>query len=570
MGKNGDNIKVLFEKAREGDVTVLISLTRAFRKWLRLSFVEELSQPFVRRLIDKFLHQLNKIAWIIEKRENILWKTKAAMLLSRLMETIYNSRDLGTAIKHLERILHGFEGIHEAHGGVKSSGEIINRLAEIPQETMIESSPAYYRKLSLIKKKRGGCTGGGGKVSGGVDSGSGGGDGDGGSGDGDIEDFLEDQLEDFIEDKIEDKSEETREQPQDRKGRIERASDGVLKEKKREKEIEKKEKTTDSLRDNTKGKVKKEYSQLEEQKIPEEKLEEISPVIFRVHWERYTMPKLWTNLLVYLFSGSRGEKNARVDFFMHTEQNERYDTSISRPLYLKHGTEIRIKPEMPGFLFNPSEYIVTWYEDYHHVSFRMLPLLEGPFEKDGDIIFGQVNFFVGPVLIGEIGINITIRGNVSKEEKDIKDENESSGYQKIFASYAREDSDIVQIMDEVYSAFGNYYMRDLKTLRSGLKWKPSILKLIKEADVFQLYWSYSSKSSKYVEMEWREALNQKKNDFIRPAYWENPMPPPPHELEDIHFNDIGKLIHFFKKLILFNEPADIDKRLSMSKTSYFT
>jgi predicted thioredoxin/glutaredoxin len=81
-------------------------------------------------------------------------------------------------------------------------------------------------------------------------------------------------------------------------------------------------------------------------------------------------------------------------------------------------------------------------------------------------------------------------------------------------------------------------MRDVKELRCGQEWQPEILELIKEADVFHLFWSYASEKSPYVEKEWKEALKQARKNFIRPVYWEVPPPERPPELKGIQFTEL--------------------------------
>lgn len=183
MGKKGDNIKVLFEKAREGDVKELPSLTRVFTNWLRLSFEEGLSQPLVSQPLEKFLDNLSKLIREIEKIENVYWKTKAVEMLSRFMETIYATRNLEPAVKHLESILHDFAGISGDQAKVNRLGDTIDLLAELPKQTIVESPLANNRKFIPTRKKRGGCNGGG-SGGGGAGAGGGGGGGAGGGGGG--------------------------------------------------------------------------------------------------------------------------------------------------------------------------------------------------------------------------------------------------------------------------------------------------------------------------------------------------------------------------------------------------
>ena len=78
-------------------------------------------------------------------------------------------------------------------------------------------------------------------------------------------------------------------------------------------------------------------------------------------------------------------------------------------------------------------------------------------------------------------------------------------------------------------------MRDVRILRSGEVWNQALLRKINLADVFQLCWSTNAVASQYVEEEWRHALRLERPGFIRPLYWEVPMPPPPEELAAIHF-----------------------------------
>jgi hypothetical protein len=62
-----------------------------------------------------------------------------------------------------------------------------------------------------------------------------------------------------------------------------------------------------------------------------------------------------------------------------------------------------------------------------------------------------------------------------------------------------------------------------------------LLGLINDADIFQLFWSSNSAGSTHVEREWRYALRLSREAFVRPAFWEVPMPAPPESLRSLHF-----------------------------------
>jgi hypothetical protein len=79
------------------------------------------------------------------------------------------------------------------------------------------------------------------------------------------------------------------------------------------------------------------------------------------------------------------------------------------------------------------------------------------------------------------------------------------------------------------------------TLRSGERWQTRLPELIEQADVFQLFWSNNSMRSPYCREEWEHALALGRPLFVRPVYWEDPMPQdptlglPPVALRELHF-----------------------------------
>ncbi|MFN8561706.1 MAG: toll/interleukin-1 receptor domain-containing protein [Anaerolineae bacterium] len=118
-------------------------------------------------------------------------------------------------------------------------------------------------------------------------------------------------------------------------------------------------------------------------------------------------------------------------------------------------------------------------------------------------------------------------------------------YQSIFCSYSHKDTQIVERVERVYKALGMTFLRDVVTLRSGQDWDAELLRLIEQADIFQLFWSSAASQSQAVRKEWLHALSLKRQDraFIRPVFWEQPMPPPAPELAAIHFAYEPELDH---------------------------
>jgi hypothetical protein len=199
------------------------------------------------------------------------------------------------------------------------------------------------------------------------------------------------------------------------------------------------------------------------------------------------------------------------------------------------GTEILLVPEAEGLVFDPPQARLTWSGAWQRADFTMT----ATGERAGHVVRGSVACRVGPLLIADIPLSVVVPrpGEATAEEVAAAFET-ARAYQSIFASYSHADTGIVEDVERACKALGMDYLRDVMTLRSGQKWSDELERMIERADIFQLFWSAASCQSPYVEQEWRHALrltSQKGPAFIRPIYWEKPMPPVPASLSQIHF-----------------------------------
>jgi hypothetical protein len=203
---------------------------------------------------------------------------------------------------------------------------------------------------------------------------------------------------------------------------------------------------------------------------------------------------------------------------------------------IARGAEMVVVPELPGCRFNPPRASFLWVEDWHRTEFRMQATPDLPDFVLGQAVNGRVAFYVGPVLVAEVPIWAHVRAEADVSAADLPDTQVTTDlYQRIFLSYSHQDALVVQQVERAYTVLGMQSLRDVHALRSGEEWHPALLRHIEQADLFQLYWSNNAKHSTYVEHEWRLALIQTRPSFIRPLYWEQPMPDPPPELAAIHF-----------------------------------
>jgi hypothetical protein len=204
---------------------------------------------------------------------------------------------------------------------------------------------------------------------------------------------------------------------------------------------------------------------------------------------------------------------------------------------IQRGTTVRIVPRLPHTRFSPGYSDVEWGGDCHLAEFQMESHWSDTLTP-GQIVEGVVQFFVGPLIIGDVSIWATAcPPRMRMEVRDIPLNATASSrmYAAIFPCYAREDSSLVDKLEQAYSLLNLRYLRDVRMLMVGESWKPRLRRLIGEADVFQLCWSSAAAQSMEVRSEWEYALDLRRDGFIRPIYWEVPMPAPPKELDHLHF-----------------------------------
>ena len=203
---------------------------------------------------------------------------------------------------------------------------------------------------------------------------------------------------------------------------------------------------------------------------------------------------------------------------------------------LPRGAHLRIVPDLPGIRCNPREAEIEWWEPVHEAVFR---LCAGP-DLAGTVVRGAVRVWCGPLIFGEVSIAVRIAAGDSGAEAPPAMV-PVSPYRKIFPSYSHQDRAVVENFAGAARALGDRYLQDVLALRAGERWDARLLELIEDADVFQLFWSRNSMHSSHCRQEWEHALALGRPLFVRPLYWEEPLPAdpdqelPPATLRALHF-----------------------------------
>jgi hypothetical protein len=205
--------------------------------------------------------------------------------------------------------------------------------------------------------------------------------------------------------------------------------------------------------------------------------------------------------------------------------------------------EITFLPEIPGFEVNPPRRTFLWLESVHREEFR---IRAGP-ESEGQRVRGRLCVFWGSILLAEVSLAIRVDAWIAGIPPSPPERAVSRPFRNIFPSYSHKDAIIVEEFERYARTLGDRYLRDVHELRAGEVWNDRLKDLIRQADVFQLFWSWNAMRSRYVEEEWRYALSLGKPNFVRPTYWESPLPEeperrlPPDELRRLHFQLLSGL-----------------------------
>lgn len=252
----------------------------------------------------------------------------------------------------------------------------------------------------------------------------------------------------------------------------------------------------------------------------------------------------WQRMLVYVYAAAAWPEVAE-DLGLRaltlkgsiSEAKEAISHSIPK------GTTLTVMPDIPGVQCNPPSYRFRWLEDWHLAEFRV----KADTGIRTDAIRGVVRIYLESLLVAEIEVTaqkeaIPVMAFAAASPQPQQKETHATGkvYRKIFVSYAHKDTPVVEQLEKAYRALGDDYLRDVKKLRSGEVWSEALEQMIADADLFQLCWSDHAKGSRYVEQEWRSALKRSDKSFIRPVYWEKPMPALPAELQHLHVAFLGE------------------------------
>jgi hypothetical protein len=270
-------------------------------------------------------------------------------------------------------------------------------------------------------------------------------------------------------------------------------------------------------------------------------------VQFTVYRPRILEPGTWQTMLVFAhLAEPRRDRDDEPDPTAEVARQAaavlgdissyRQHTEDSAQAVPREG-ELTVVPFADGIEFNPPSRSFRWTEVVHREDFR----LRAQAALGNRVVHGRVTVYLGSIVLAEIGMALRVQA-AGTRLREVPASDSARPYRRVFASYSHRDRAIVEEFAEYARAIGDRYLRDVVDLRSGEQWEPRLEGLIREADVFQLFWSWNALDSAFVQQEWQYALSLGRDRFVRPVYWDQPLPArgglPPPALRQLHFQQI--------------------------------
>jgi hypothetical protein len=262
-----------------------------------------------------------------------------------------------------------------------------------------------------------------------------------------------------------------------------------------------------------------------------------STIQFSAYYPREVLPMEWNPLTAYIF---RAEAADQIAEDAHRQLGPRVADMrrVSQPTRapINDGALMTCTPYLDGFQFNPPSITIGFFEAWHRLDFKLRALPQVVNRASN----GFLTFTSSGLIVADIPLSVFVTESAAQT---VTPTPAAKAYEAVFISYSRKDEPVVKRAETLYRLIGADYMRDLLSLKAGEKWDEKLLEFIDRADIFQLFWSQTASQSEAVEKEWRHALrlSMQRPAFIRPVYWQQPIPNVPPELSHINFAYIPEL-----------------------------
>ena len=223
-------------------------------------------------------------------------------------------------------------------------------------------------------------------------------------------------------------------------------------------------------------------------------------------------------------------------------------------------SQLTFVPQIPGVEFDPPECSFRWQRVKHREEFQ----LRAKRELDGQTVRGHMSVYLGHLVIAEASLTLRIDESLGSAPVPPSKPETAPRFRKIYACCVPEDSAVVGDFEMYASALGKTFSSAPTHLRAAGVLDDRLKSLIQESDSFQLFWSTNSMHSPFVRREWEFALSLMRADFVRPLFWQQPLPADPaHNLPPPELQQLG-----FSKLPTQSSAAQVARTQQVSELEF--
>jgi len=124
----------------------------------------------------------------------------------------------------------------------------------------------------------------------------------------------------------------------------------------------------------------------------------------------------------------------------------------------------------------------------------------------------------------------------------------------VFISYASDDRAIVSAAARLLRAGGATVFQDVIDIEFGTRWKDALFKALDQCERVMVFWSAAAAKSKWVEQEWRCALEAKKR-IVPMMLDDTPLPAPLGEFHGVP--DMVDMLHAAMGMMAASAPQPV-------------
>lgn len=198
----------------------------------------------------------------------------------------------------------------------------------------------------------------------------------------------------------------------------------------------------------------------------------------------------------------------------------------------KPGTEVVAALCARGLVINPPEQRFTWSGTDNLLEFDV----SIPADAQPGTIVLKFDAAVDGIVVARLRFDLDISADGARTPA-VPITTSAAAARTAFASYSS--ADRLRVLDRISAvriATGIDVFVDCLDLRPSEQWKTQLDAEITKRDLFLLFWSKSASESKWVDWEWRTALDRHGEDALQVHPLDIGVKPPA-ELKHIHFGD---------------------------------